>query len=262
MPDSSFIHLHNLSEFSLLSSALRIDDIAKLAAENGMPAVALTDRMNLHACMRFYDACMRNGVRPIIGSEIAVESFSQQISVDPLSPAIYDIVILAENNKGYEKLCELITRIHTENDGRILFAKREWIDELAGDWIILSGGFKGEIFQSFLNKNNNFARETAVNLAASAGPGKFYIELQWHQLDEERKILPEMINLGRKLNIPVVATNQCLYAQKDDAAALELLHNIEKGTPVNSVSELTPKSDLFYFRDPESMNKIFKNAGD
>jgi DNA polymerase-3 subunit alpha len=138
MSDSSFIHLHNRSEFSLLSSALRINDIAKLAAENDMPAVALTDRMNLHACMRFYDACMRNGVRPIIGSEIAVEPFSQQISVDPLSPAVYDIVILAENNKGYEKLCELITRIQIEGNERVLFAKKEWIKELAGDWIILS----------------------------------------------------------------------------------------------------------------------------
>ena len=260
MSEPSFIHLHNRSEFSLLSSALRIDDIAKLAAQSRMPAVALTDRMNLHACMRFYDACMRNGVRPIIGAEIAVESFSQQISVDPLSPAIYDIVILAENNKGYEKLCELITRIHIENNNRILFAKKDWIKDLAGDWIILSGGFKGEIFQTLLNKNDKAARETAVNLAASAGAGKFYIELQWHQLEEERKVLPEMINLGRKLNIPVVATNQCLYAQKDDAPALELLHNIEKGTPVNSVSELSPKSDLFYFRDAESMNKIFRNA--
>jgi len=129
MSDSSFIHLHNRSEFSLLSSALRINDIAKLAAENDMPAVALTDRMNLHACMRFYDACMRNGVRPIIGSEIAVEPFSQQISVDPLSPAVYDIVILAENNKGYEKLCELITRIQIEGNERVLFAKKEWIKD-------------------------------------------------------------------------------------------------------------------------------------
>ena len=260
MSDSSFIHLHNRSEFSLLSSALRINDIAKLAAENDMPAVALTDRMNLHACMRFYDACMRNGVRPIIGSEIAVEPFSQQISVDPLSPAVYDIVILAENNKGYEKLCELITRIQIEGNERVLFAKKEWIKELAGDWIILSGGFNSEIFQALLNNNENYARETAVNLAASAGAGKFYIELQWHQLPEEKKVLPEMINLAKKLNIPVAATNQCLYANKEDAPALELLKNIEKGTPVNSISELTPTSDLFYFRDAETMHKIFKNA--
>ena len=260
MSGSSFIHLHNRSEFSLLSSALRINDIAKSAAENGMSSVALTDRMNLHACMRFYDACMRNGVRPIIGSEISVESFSQQISVDPLSPAVYDIVILAENNKGYEKLCELITRIQIEGNKRILFAKKEWIEELSGDWIILSGGFNSEIFQAFVNNNENYARETAVNLAASAGAGKFYIELQWHQFDEEKKVLPEMINLARKLNIPVVATNQCLYARKEDAIALELLKNIKKGTPVNSISELTPKSDLFYFRDSETMHKIFRNA--
>jgi len=260
MSSSSFIHLHNRSEFSLLSSALRVNDIAKLAAENGMPAVALTDRMNLHACMRFYDACMRNGVRPIIGAEISVDSFSQQISVDPLSPAVYDIVILAENNKGYEKLCELITRIQIEDSERVLFAKKEWIKELAGDWIILSGGFGSEIFQALADGNENYAREAAVNLASSAGAGKFYIELQWHQLDDEKKVLPEMINLAKKINIPVVATNQCLYARKEDAIALELLKKIEQGTPVNSVSELTSKSDLFYFRDAETMHKIFKNA--
>ena len=260
MSSSSFIHLHNRSEFSLLSSALRVNDIAKLAAENDMPAVALTDRMNLHACMRFYDACMRNGVRPIIGAEIAVESFSQQISVDPLSPAVYDIVILAENNKGYEKLCELITRIQIEGCDRVLYAKKEWIKDLAGDWIILSGGFNSEIFQALAAGNENYAREAAVNLAAVSGAGKFYIELQWHQLDDEKKVLPEMINLAKKINIPVVATNQCLYARKEDAIALELLKKIEQGTPVNSVSELTSKSDLFYFRDAETMRKIFKNA--
>jgi len=260
MSNPSFIHLHNRSEFSLLSSALRINDIAKFAAGNGMSAVALTDRMNLHACMKFYDACMRNGVRPIIGSEIAVESFSRQISVDPLSPAVYDIVILAENNKGYEKLCELITRIQLESSERILYAKKEWIEELAGDWIILSGGFNSEIFQAFLNNNEISAREAAVNIAALAGAGKFYIELQWHQLKEEKIILPKMINLAKQINIPVVATNQCLYAEKEDAPALELLKNIKNGTQVNSISELTAKSNLFYFRDAETMNKIFKNA--
>jgi len=260
MSDSSYIHLHNLSEYSLLSSALRVDDIAKLAAENGMSAVALTDRMNLHACMKFYNACLSNGVRPIIGAEISVESFSEQISVDPLSPAIYDIVILAENNKGYEQLCELITRIQLENDERTLYAKKEWIEELAGNWIILSGGTNSEIFQALLNNNEKNAREAAVKLSHCAGAGKFYIELQWHQLDDEKKTLPEMISLARKINIPVVAANQCLYAKKEDAVALELLHNIEKGTPVNSISELTPKSDLFNFRTPETMEKIFKNA--
>ncbi len=260
MSNSSFVHLHNLSEFSLLSSALRVNDIAKLAAENGMPAVALTDRMNLHACMRFYDACLRNGVRPIIGAEIAVESFSQQISIDPLSPAIYDIVILAENNKGYEKLCELITRIQIEGNERVLYAKKEWIEELAGDWIILSGGFNGEIFQTILNNNENIAREIAGKFSHCAGAGKFYIELQWHQLYEEKRVLPKMINLARQINIPVVAANQCLYARKEDAISVELLLNIEKGTPVNSFSELAPKSDLYYFRDSDTMHKIFKNA--
>jgi len=260
MSGSSFIHLHNRSEFSLLSSALRVNDIAELAAENSMPAVALTDRMNLHACMKFYDACLRNGVRPIIGAEIAVESFSQQISVDPLSPAVYDIVLLAENNKKKKKLCELITRIQIEGNERILYAKKEWIEELAGDWIILSGGLNSEIFQALLNNNENNARETSSRLSHCAGAGKFYIELQWHQLDDEKKVLPKMINLAKQVNIPVVAANQCLYARKEDAVALELLHNIAKGTPVNSFSELSPKSDLFHFRSGDSMHKIFKNA--
>jgi len=260
MSDFPFIHLHNRSEYSLLSSALRINDIAALAAENGMSAVALTDRMNLHACMKFYDACLRNGLRPIIGAEIAVEAFSEQISIDPLSPAVYDIVLLAENNKGYEKLCELITRIHLESDGRNVFAKKEWIDELAGDWIVLSGGNDGEIFRLLLNNDEKKAREAGAALAHSAGAGKFYIELQWHGLDDEKKVLPRMIELAKKMNIPIVATNQCLYAKRADAPALELLKKIEKGVTVNSISELKPESDLFYFRSPDSMIKIFKNA--
>ena len=260
MADSPFIHLHNRSEYSLLSSALRINDIAALAAENKMEAVALTDRMNLYACMKFYDACLRNGIRPIIGAEIAVEAFSEQINIDPLSPAVYDIVLLAENNKGYEKLCELITRIHLDGDARSLFAKKEWIEELAGDWIILSGGAGGEIFRLLLENNEAKAREAAVNLAHCAGAGKFFIELQWHGISDEKQALPKMISLAKNINVPVVATNQTLYAKRSDALALELLKKIEKGVTVNSISELKPETDLFHFRDSETMTKIFKNA--
>jgi len=259
MPYANFVHLHNRSEYSLLRSALRVRDLVSLASENNMPAVALTDRMNLHACISFYNECYRQGIKPIIGAEILMEPVCDVISVDPSRPALYEIVILCEDIKGYENLCELLTRIHLDESSKHKFAKKDWIEELAGNWIILSGGHSGEIFQYLLKNDDAQARQAAEWLSHKSGPGKFYIELGWHGLDSEKTTLPKLIELSKQLNIPVVAANQCMYVEKADSYAVELLKRVDQGSTVDSVKELYPESDEFYFRTVEEMETAFKN---
>ena len=224
-----------------------------------MPAVALTDRMNLHACINFYNDCFRHGIKPIIGAEILMEPVNDVISVDPGRPASFEIVVLCEDIKGYENLSELLTRIHFDESSNQQFAKKEWIEELCGKWIILSGGHSGEIFHNIINDNETQARQAAEWLSHKSGPGNFFIELGWHGLDSEKVALPKLAELSKQLNIPVVATNQCMYAEKSDAYAVELLKCIDLGTTVGSVKELSPESDQFNFLTVGEMETVFKN---
>ncbi len=259
MSYANFVHLHNRSEYSLLQSALRICDLVRLASENNMSAVALTDRMNLHACISFYNECYFHGIKPIIGAEILMSPVADVVNVDPLNPALYEIVILCEDIKGYENLCELLTRINLDKSSNQKFARKEWIEELSGNWIILSGGISGEIFQSFLKNDENQARQVAEWFSHKSGPGKFYIELGWHGLVSEKATLPKLIELSKQLNIPVVATNQNAYVEKADSYAVELLKHVGQGSTVDTTKELTAESDEFYFRPSSEMESVFKN---
>jgi DNA polymerase-3 subunit alpha len=254
-----FVHLHVNSEYSLLKSALRVSDAVRLAAEHSMSALALTDRMNLHAGISFYDECYRHGIKPLLGAEIALESISAVENVDPQRPATYDIVVIAEDNKGYENLCELLTRIHSIGNRVAPHARKEWFEELAGHWFVLSGGIAGELFRMLVHNDEVRARRTVEWLAHASGPGRFYIELQWHELPEQHTVLPRLIDLARSCNIPVAATNECRYASSDDAIAVELLRKVEEGSTADSLDSLTPATSQMYFRNYDEMAAIFKN---
>ena len=255
-----FVHLHVRSEYSFLRSTLRVRELARLAAELRMPAVALTDRMNLHGVVAFYDACARQGIQPLIGAEIAVAPFAAVATVDPYRPPTYDLVLLAEDLTGYARLCELLTRIHLQGSGTGLAASPAWLEELAGHWIVLSGGMQGEIAQALLAGNARSARAAAETMAHIAGPGRFYLELQWHETQDERVVLPQLMELARGLNVPVVATNQCAYAREEEARAVELLRRIEANQPIQSLEDLTPVSAQYYLRSHEEMVAAFRAA--
>ena len=254
-----FVHLHNRSEYSLLRSTLRVRELVRLAAECTMPAVALTDRMNLHGLVQFYDACYRSGIRPIVGAELALEPIAS-VSVDPLRPALFDAVVIAEDNIGYQRLCELLTRAHLDSPGPTPSVRTAWLEELGGHWIVLSGGRDSEVFQLLRAGDDKRARQVAEQLVHLAGPGRFYIELQWHLQQDERTVLPKLIELARQLNIPAVATNQCACATRDEAPALDLLRRIESGEPAAPSSDAAAAFDHLHFRTCDEMASIFRNA--
>ena len=252
--------MHTLSEYSLLASALRIREMVRLAAEHAMPAIALTDRMNMHGAITFYDECYRRGIKPLLGVEIAMESITAVKHSDPKRPDVYDLVLIAEDNTGYERLCELLTRIHTERDTYLLCARKEWLEELAGHWFVLSGGRTGEVFRLLARQEETQARRAAEWLTYISGPGKFYIELQYHDLPEQRIVVPKLIELARSCSIPMVATNECRYATSDEAVAVEILRRIENGTTCDSIEDLKPETKQMYFRTYEEMAAVFKNV--
>ncbi|MCX7846792.1 MAG: DNA polymerase III subunit alpha [bacterium] len=260
MPRSPFVHLHVRSEYSLLRSTLRLRALVQRAADYGMHALALTDWMNLHGLVPFYDLCYRHGIKPLVGAELAVAPAAPCVEVDPHAPPAYELVVLAEDLRGYQRLCELLTRAHLQPGPAQCIVQLPWLEELAGHWIFLSGGRDGELFQTLRNGNPRQARAAAERLAHLAGPGRFFIELQWHQLPDERSVLPQLLELARQLNLPIVATNQCLYESPHHAPALELLRRVDSATPLAREEELQPPSSLFYFRSPDEMVALFRNA--
>ncbi|MBR5902405.1 DNA polymerase III subunit alpha, partial [bacterium] len=260
----AFVHLHTLSEYSLLKSALRLQDLIRQAAFFKMPALALTDHMNMSGAVRFYDSCMESGVQPVLGVEADLEPLSEKYWRENLmeegEPGAMTSVILARSNEGYKKLCRILTRAYAEcGEGRAPLIRNEWLKDSEGDLIFLTGGSRGEVFR-LLQKD---AKLEAANCLAQYqeffGKENVYLEIQWHGLEAEREVMKKQIELARSLKIPMAATNGCLYLKKEDAGILELLKAIESGKTVDDPGELTPECNQYYFRSEEEMRAICRN---
>jgi DNA polymerase-3 subunit alpha len=260
----SFVHLHTLSEYSLLKSALRLQDLIAQAREFQMPALALTDHMNMSGAVRFYDSCMEAGILPVLGVEVDLEplcaKFWQDEVIKGETPGLMTSVLLARNNEGYRTLCGLLSRAWAEaGDAGAPFIRNEWLREARGGLIFLSGGQGGEVFRLLRKDAKLEAAECLAKYQEFFGRENVYLEIQWHGLEAEREVMKKQIELSRSLNIPLAATNACLYLKREDASILELLKAIDAGRAVDEPSELTPECAQYYFRSEEEMRQICRN---
>ena len=260
----AFVHLHTLSEYSLLQSALRLQDLVRQAGFFKMPALALTDHMNMSGAVRFYDSCMEAGIQPVLGVEADLEPLAgkywQENVLEEGDPGLMTSVILARSNEGYKRLCRLLTMAWAESgEGKDPFIRNEWIKDSGGDLIFLTGGARGEVFRLLQKGALVEAAECLARYQEFFGKENVYLEIQWHGLDPEREVMKRQIELARSLKIPMAASNGCLYLKKEDAGILELLKAIETGRTVEDPGELTPECNQFYFRSEEEMRAICRN---
>lgn len=259
----SFVHLHVRSEYSLLESALRLRELIRAAREYKMPALALTDHMNMSGAVRFYDGCMEAGVLPILGVEAEFEPFAANLWREEVlegnPPESFPAVLLARNNEGYKRLCRLLSRSYEEagETGRPRF-KWEWFDN-EGDLVFLTGGSEGELARLLAKDKKAEAAEYLVSCLKTFGRENVFLELQWHGREEEKALVTSQIELAEPLGIKLAAANECKYLRKGDAGVLGLLEAIKEGRTVDDPKELTPECDQYYFRSPEEMRQIFKN---
>ena len=260
----SFVHLHTLSEYSLLKSSLRLTELILKAREYNMPALALTDHMNMSGAVRFYDLCMEAGVLPVLGVEADLEPILEKYWQDEVikgeTPGLMTSVLLARNNEGYKKICRLLSRAWAEaEEGRAPFIRNEWLKEGSKDIIFLSGGQKGEVFRLLQKDAKLEAAECLARYQEFFGRENVYLEIQWHGLEIEGEVMKKQIELSRSLKIPLAASNNCLYLKKEDASILELLKAVDEGRSVEDPAELTPECNQFYFRSEEEMRRICRN---
>jgi DNA polymerase-3 subunit alpha len=257
-----FVHLHLHTDYSLLESAIQLKPLAKRLIELEMTSCAITDYGNMYGAISFYNTMKANGIHPIIGYEAFLtfgSRFDKSSSVKSGERPYYNIVLLAKDLEGYQNLAFLASKAFTEG-----FHYKPRIDiELLSDHskglLGLSAGQKGSVWHFLQQDNIQEAVYKAKLLEDILGSGNFFLEIQDHGLDEERKAVKQMVEVSKQTSIPIVATNEAHYLTSEDSRAHELLYCIAEGKTINDASRTTLKSPNYYVRSAEEMWEIFGN---
>ncbi|MEE1220182.1 MAG: DNA polymerase III subunit alpha [Ruminococcus sp.] len=253
-----FTHLHVHTEYSLLDGACRIDKIAQAAKQKGQTALAITDHGVMYGAVDFYRACKNAGVKPIIGCEVYVAPHSRFDKTNSYEK-YYHMVLLCENQTGYQNLIKLVSKGFTEG----FYSKPRIDDELLEQYheglICLSACLAGEIPQKLLNGDYNSAKQKALYYQNLFGKDNFFIELQNHGIDEQKKILPSLVNIANDINAPLVATNDCHYIEKEDSRIQNILLCIQTNKTVNDENPMEFRTSEFYLKTEEEMRNLFSS---
>src|SRR5690554_1278116 len=259
---AGFIHLRIHTEYSLYDSTIRIKDLIKRTAEFGMPALALTDQSNMYVYVKFYNACLNAGIKPILGVDLWIEN-----PEDIYAP--FRMTALCQNEVGYKALREIISQAYSENQhhGRPL-VKKEWLFEKSDGLILLSGAKDGDIGQRILNGKPEQA-ESVLEEYLTHFPERFYLEVQrtGHQSDEV--VVAASLLLAEKFNTPLVATNNVRFLEASietenedyasDYEAHETRVAIGQGFVLDDPRRPREYTDQQYFRSAEEMQELFKD---
>src|SRR5579884_1283362 len=257
MANSQFVHLHLHTDYSLLDGACDIPKVMDRAAELKMPAVALTDHGNMFGAVKFYDAAVKRGVKPIIGCEVYVAPTSR-FDRSPESDRPNHLVLLCENERGYRNLVKLASLAYTEGYYYKPRIDKDLLARHSEGLIGLSACLKGEVASALMVERYESARQAAYDLRDVFGKGNFYLEIQDQGVPEERRINPHLVHLSRETGIPLVATNDCHYIRQSDARAQEVLMCIQTGKTLSDPQRMKFASDQFYFKSYEEMQAVFR----
>ncbi len=263
MSTPQFVHLHLHTEYSLLDGAIRIDELIRQAKAYGMPAVAITDHGNMFGAVEFFKKARKSEIKPIIGCEVYVAPQSRfdktKVNKDPGMPeeASFHLTLLAQNEEGYKNLTRLVTRSYLEGFYYKPRIDMELLGEHSRGLIALSGCLKGEIPYNIVHENMERAISTAKKLKEIFGDN-FFLELQSNSLPEQVIANRGLLDIGKKLQIEFVATNDCHYLHRSDAMAHEVLLCIQTGKTIKDEKRLKFQTDEFYFKSPEEMYSAFK----
>lgn len=256
----SFVHLHVHSEYSLLDGAIRIKDLIAKAKEFNMPAVALTDHGVMYGVVDFYKEAKKEGIKPIIGSEVYVASRSRfDKDVNSGDAERGHLILLCKNNEGYKNLTKLVSLGFTEGFYYKPRIDKEILKKYSNGLIGLSACLAGEIPRAIIENNLDKARELACEYNEIFGQGNFFLEMQSNGIDEQVLVNQGIVRLARELDIPLVATNDAHYLTKDDYYSHEVLLCIQTGKKMSDTDRLSFSTNEFYFKSPEEMKERFKN---
>lgn len=247
------VHLHVHSQYSMQDGLCSLGDLIKQATKFNMKAVALTDHDGLYGAIQFYKKAKSAGIKPIIGCEIRIKDNQK-------SNQTYHLILLVKDKEGYGNLCQIITSAHLSNPGSIPAVEKDILAKHCKGIIGLSGCDKGEIPFLFLQKKIEQAEKVAFWYQQIFGKENFYLELSFHGLAQEKEINSRLIEMGQKLNTPLVATNNVHYLEKNQASSQGLLNKIANLGTKERFYHQKLETDEYYFKSPSEMEKIFSRV--
>ncbi|WP_395738983.1 DNA polymerase III subunit alpha [Prosthecobacter sp.] len=253
----SFVHLHLHTEYSLLDGAVRIDELVKRVKELNMPAVAMTDHGNLYGAIDFYMAAKKAKVKSIIGCEayLAPGSMMDKNEV-PGRKRSSHLTLLASSNEGFENLSKLITKGHLEGQWYKPRVDKDALREHAKGLICLSGCINGEINELLLSDRKDEAEKSLLEFRDIFGPENFYLEIQDHNMEAQRKSARQMIEWGKQYQLKTVATNDVHFLNRSDHESHDIMICIGTGASIYDQNRMTYSPEV-YFKTAEEMRALF-----
>jgi len=255
----AFVHLHCHTDYSLLDGACDIDQLMQLAVEQKMPAVAMTDHGNLFGAVKFYNAARHAGVHPVIGCEMYVARGGHKSR----SEGDYNhLVLLCENQEGYRNLIKLVSTAYLDG---FYYKPRVDMDLLAQHskgLIALSACLKGHIAETILSDQYDEAKRLAFTYADIFGKNNYFLEVQDHHLDQDKRLTPQVNRLSQETGLKLVVTNDSHYLRRDDARAHEILLCIQTGKMMNDPNRMRWNTPDFYLKTRDEMMELFGELED
>ncbi len=256
-----FTHLHVHTEYSLLDGSAKINDLLDRAKELGMDSLAITDHGAMYGVIDFYKAAHKRNIKPIIGCEVYLASRTR-FDKEPVDLSSYHLVLLAENNTGYQNLIKMVSLGFTEGFYR---RPRIDLDLLAAHHeglIALGACLAGPVSRKLLQDEYESAREMALKLRDIMGQDHFFLELQDHGMKQQQKVNQLTMRLADELNIHMVATNDVHYIKAEDANPHEVLLCIQTGKTMQDDDRMIYEGGQYYLKSSEEMYKLFPYAAE
>jgi DNA polymerase-3 subunit alpha len=256
-----FIHLHVHSHYSLLDGLAKIDELVDKAKEFGMDSLALTDHGAMYGAIEFYRKCLTAGIKPIIGAELYLTLGSRFDKTAGKSDIRYHLVLLAKNKIGYRNLIKLVTKSHLEGFYYKPRIDKELLEKYHEGLIFLTSCLQGEIPNAILAGDWAKAKATTLEYKKIFGKDNFYLEIQDHPNEIDQVRANEgLIKLAKELKLPLVATNDVHYLNKEDADVHDVLLCIQTAHTVEEKERLSMKGEDYSLKSPEKMIRAFKKV--
>lgn len=258
----NFTHLHTHTEYSLLDGSNKIKEYVSRVKELGMDSAAITDHGVMYGVIDFYRACKAEGINPVLGCEVYVAPGSRfdKEAGGSGEDRYYHLVLLAENNQGYQNLMKIVSSGFVEGYYYKPRVDMEVLEQYHEGIIALSACLAGEIARCLSRNFYEEGKQAALRYQRIFGENNFFLELQDHGIPEQRLVNQQLIRMSQELNIPLVATNDVHYTYREDEASHDILLCIQTGKKVQDEDRMRYEGGQYYVKSPEEMAQLFPYA--